>query len=95
MGIMPKMPNIVIVFEYVQGSLFTLLHMKKTSVNLSLDVRMRIARDIAQVFYYMHSLGIVHRDIKSHNILVDEHFNIKICDFGLARFKVLSFFIFI
>jgi serine/threonine protein kinase len=47
MGVMPKMPNIVIVFEYVQGSLFTLLHMKKTSINLNLEVRMKIARDTA------------------------------------------------
>ena len=49
---------------------------------------MKIAKDIARVFLYMHSLGIVHRDLKSHNVLVDEHNNIKICDFGLARFKV-------
>jgi serine/threonine protein kinase len=48
----------------------------------------RIARDVAKTFFYMHSLGIVHRDIKSHNVLVDENFNIKVCDFGLARFKV-------
>ena len=56
---------------------------------MTLDDRLRIARDVARVFYYMHQLGIVHRDLKSHNILVDEHFNIKVCDFGLARFKVI------
>lgn len=35
----------------------------------------------------MHAIEIVHRDIKSHNILVDENLNVKVCDFGLARFK--------
>lgn len=62
--------------------------MKKSSVNLSLDTRMKIAKDVAVVFGYMHSLGIVHRDLKSHNVLIDEFNNIKVCDFGLARFKV-------
>ena len=36
----------------------------------------------------MHNLGIVHRDIKSHNILIDHSFNVKVCDFGLAKFMV-------
>lgn len=90
MGVMPKIPNIVIVFELMsQGSLYNLLHLKK-SLTLSIEQRLRIARDVARVYFYMHSLGIVHRDLKSHNILVDEHLNIKVCDFGLARFKVFS-----
>jgi serine/threonine protein kinase len=86
MGVMPTIPNIVIVFEFVSGSLFNLLHMKKTTT-LSLEQRMKIAKDVAMVFHYIHSLGIVHRDIKSHNILIDDNMNVKICDFGLARFK--------
>ncbi len=55
---------------------------------LGAEIKLRIVRDIARTFLYMHSLGIVHRDIKSHNVLIDENFNIKVCDFGLARFKV-------
>ena len=48
--------------------------------------RYEIARDIAQAYAYLHQSGIVHRDLKSLNILVDDQLNIKICDFGLARF---------
>jgi serine/threonine-protein kinase len=36
----------------------------------------------------MHNLGIVHRDIKSHNVLIDDNLNVKVCDFGLAKFMV-------
>jgi len=92
MGVMPKIPNIVIVFEHVaMGSLFNVLHMKKSQINLDLKQRLKMALEAARVFQYMHTLGIVHRDIKSHNILVDQNFEVKVCDFGLARFKVKSF----
>jgi serine/threonine protein kinase len=55
---------------------------------MSLSQRMQIAIDSATVFEYMHHLGIVHRDIKSHNVLIDNNFNVKVCDFGLAKFTV-------
>jgi serine/threonine protein kinase len=66
--------------------------MKKNQVKLDLPIRLKIALDTARVFQYMHKLGIVHRDIKSHNVLVSENFTIKVCDFGLARFKVIPLF---
>lgn len=36
---------------------------------------------------YLHSRSIIHRDLKSLNFLVDEHFIIKVCDFGASRVK--------
>ena len=92
MGVIPKIPDIYIVFEHVsQGSLYDLLHMKKNSLQLSVPERLRIARDAARVFLYMHNLGIVHRDIKSHNVLIDDNMTVKVCDFGLAKFVVSTF----
>lgn len=89
MGCTPSIPNIVIVYELVDNSLFNMLHMKR-NVEISLPVRVKIALDCARVYLYMHNLGIVHRDIKSHNVLVDNNFNVKVCDFGLAKFIVSS-----
>lgn len=50
MGVMPKIPNIVIVFEHVAQSLFSLLHMKKNQVDLDMSKRIKIALDTAIVF---------------------------------------------
>jgi len=48
MGVMPQIPNIVIVFEHVnQGSLFNLLHMKKSKVEITLPQRLKIALECA------------------------------------------------
>ena len=87
MGCCPPIPNIVIVYELVDNSLFTVLHMKR-NIELTMPLRVKIALDCARVYLYMHNLGIVHRDIKSHNVLIDNNFNVKVCDFGLARFIV-------
>ena len=40
---------------------------------------------------YIHKKGIVHRDIKLENVLVDKHFNIKLIDFGLCAIKETEF----
>ena len=48
-----------------------------------------IVQQMVGVIAYLHQHGIVHRDIKSHNMLVDKNFNVKLCDFGLAKHKVM------
>jgi serine/threonine protein kinase len=55
--------------------------------------RVKMGIDMAKGMAYLHSANppIVHRDLKSPNLLVDETFTVKICDFGLARFKQDTF----
>ena len=42
---------------------------------------------ISQAYLFLEYNNVVHRDIKSHNILLKENFKILLCDFGLARYK--------
>lgn len=86
MGMSSKPPNLAIVFEHMpRGCLFDLLHTTATSI--SLEQRLKMAYDVAGTFAFLHQSGVVHRDLKSYNILVDDNFNIKLCDFGLCKFK--------
>ncbi len=80
-------PTLCIVMEYCrEGTLFDLLHKKKTTL-LEKD-KTKIANQILLAVLYLHRHGIVHRDIKSHNILVNSQLDVKLCDFGLAKHKV-------
>jgi len=55
------------------------------TIEMDWRLRLSICRDTASGMSYMHAKNIIHRDLKSENLLVDEHWKIKICDFGLAR----------
>ncbi|XP_022738932.1 probable receptor-like protein kinase At4g10390 [Durio zibethinus] len=75
------------VFEYVpNGNLQEKLHKREREV-LPWKTRTAIAFQLAQAIEYLHekcTLQIVHGDIKASNILLDERFNCKLCDFGSA-----------
>lgn len=77
-------PNLYFVTEYMsQGSLDKVL---LAYPHLDWKVRLSMAIDMAKGLYYLHhqSPPILHRDLKSLNILVDENFRCKVADFGLS-----------
>ena len=76
--------NLLIVMEFVPGGeLYPLL--QKEDLEIDWPLRLKIAHDVASALAFMHARNIIHRDIKSENLLVDDQWNIKLCDFGFAR----------
>lgn len=80
----------MLVYEYVDnGNLEQWLHGPLSQTNtLPWEARMRIVMGTAKGLAYLHEAlepKVVHRDIKSSNILVDAQWNAKVSDFGLAK----------
>jgi len=46
---------------------------------------MNIAVEMASALRYLHVSDIIHRDVKTNNILLDTNFRVKVADFGLSR----------
>ena len=91
MGIFIKPPDTyAIVTEFIEGgSLFERLHAKSKKANFSWNQKLSILHQISQACLFLHQQGIVHRDLKSQNILLEgypgDKIIPKVCDFGLAK----------
>ncbi|XP_076895116.1 receptor like protein kinase S.2-like [Bidens hawaiensis] len=88
--------EMILIYEYVSnGSLADYFTNTKTVINLTWTQRIQICLDIANGLNYLHTCTddkqvIVHRDIKSDNILLDDKWVAKIADFGLGRLRHAS-----
>lgn len=72
-----------IVMEYVEGR--TLKELIVTRGPCPVPVAISYVRQVLAALRYAHRNGIVHRDIKPHNVLVDHEGRVKVADFGIAR----------
>ncbi|KAJ6892567.1 hypothetical protein NC651_025693 [Populus alba x Populus x berolinensis] len=94
MGAVTQPPNLSIVMEYLsRGSLHKLLHLPDAALILNERRRLNMANDAAKGMNYLHQFRppIIHRDLKSLNLLVDSAYKVKICDFGLSRSKAKTY----
>ena len=90
-------PNIIQLYEVLETDRVLFLIMEHASGGEALDFVVthgKMSEDRARVFFqqivsaiaYCHKNGIVHRDLKAENLLLDGDLNIKLIDFGLANF---------
>ena len=79
--------QLLLVYDFMpNGSLDS--HLYRKDALLIWDVRYKIVQDLASALLYLHEgweQCVLHRDIKSSNIMLDSNFNAKLGDFGLAR----------
>ena len=89
MGICIDRPNLSLITELVPNfTLFYAIHKNKEH-KLTLNERFSIAIQLCRGVAYLHNNNppIIHRDLKPENCLMDHNLNVKIADFGLARFS--------
>ncbi|KAI5333164.1 hypothetical protein L3X38_023294 [Prunus dulcis] len=87
MGWCHEKRELLLVYEFMPNSSLD-SHLFKINSLLSWQIRYKIAQGLASGLFYLHEEWeqcVLHRDIKSSNVMLDSNFNVKLGDFGLAR----------
>ena len=79
---------VYILLEYVSGGL--LFDLCQTCGGMGEEYGRFFLNQMIEVVGYMQGKGVVHRDLKLENILVDETMNLKVADFGFATYKKIN-----
>ncbi|KAJ4774922.1 ACT-like protein tyrosine kinase family protein [Rhynchospora pubera] len=88
-GACTKPPSLCIVTEFMAGgSVYDYLHKQKGVFKP--PALLRVAIDVSKGMNYLHQNNIIHRDLKTANLLMDENEVVKVADFGVARVKAQS-----
>uniref|UniRef100_A0A803NEE8 non-specific serine/threonine protein kinase n=1 Tax=Chenopodium quinoa TaxID=63459 RepID=A0A803NEE8_CHEQI len=74
-----------VVVEYLPGGALKNFLIKNRRRKLAFKVVVQLSLDLARGLSYLHTMKIVHRDVKTENMLLDKQRNLKIADFGVAR----------
>jgi serine/threonine protein kinase len=86
-GVCLESGRVCLVMEYMpRGSLYDVL----SKTVLSPEQQHSIALDIARGLHYLHNQGVLHRDLKSANVLIDDTWRAKLTDFGLSKIQSAS-----
>ncbi|AQK67922.1 serine/threonine-protein kinase STY46 isoform 1 [Zea mays] len=85
-GACTRQPTLYIVTDFMPGgSVYDYLH--KNNNAFKLPEILKVATDITKGMNYLHQNNIIHRDLKTANLLMDENKVVKVADFGVARVK--------
>jgi serine/threonine protein kinase len=79
--------DLLLVYEFIpNGTVADHLHGSRAAERgLTWPLRLNIAIETAEALAYLHAVEIIHRDVKTTNILLDNSFHVKVADFGLSR----------